>query len=71
MIEEVNWLLNLRAVGQYEFEPVFNCFMIMNLKDDSMHLFLDSSSYKSLKKDAKIKKYLNSVKTTVYDITNF
>jgi hypothetical protein len=24
MIEEVNWLLNLRATGQHEFEPLFN-----------------------------------------------
>jgi hypothetical protein len=24
MIEEVNWLLNLRALGLHEFEPLFN-----------------------------------------------
>ncbi len=27
-IEEVNWLLNIRAIGKHEYDPLFNGFIL-------------------------------------------
>ena len=46
MIEEVSWLLNLKATGQHEFDPLFNASLLLIATDDKTYklkLFVDDS----------------------------
>ena len=42
MLEEISWLLNVKAIGQHEFDPLFNSALLIikaNQKTE-LHLFI-------------------------------
>ena len=43
MPEEVSWLLNLKATGQHEFDPLFNSSLLLfrNASGYKIELFID------------------------------
>ena len=47
MLEEVSYLLNLKATGQHEFDPLFNSSLLLVSEDDSykLKLFIDDGLY--------------------------
>lgn len=38
MLEEVAWILNIRATGQHEFDPLFNSFLILRKQGNILFL---------------------------------
>ena len=41
MLEEISWLLNVKATGQHEFDPLFNsALLIMNKQEPHLYLFI-------------------------------
>ena len=40
MLEEIAWLLNLRARGQHDFDPMFNASLLLG-RDGKIVLFLE------------------------------
>ena len=48
MLEEVSWLLNLKATGQHEFDPLFNSsLLLINSGDNNydLRLFIDDNIF--------------------------
>ena len=47
MLEEISYLLNLKATGQHEFDPLFNSSLLLISTGDSykLKLFIDDSIF--------------------------
>ena len=48
MLEEVSWLLSLKATGQHEFDPLINSSLLFVSTGDNTYqlkLFIDDSLY--------------------------
>ena len=48
MLEEVSWLLNLKATGQHEFDPLFNSSLLLIDSGDNnydLRLFIDDNLF--------------------------
>ena len=47
MLEEISWLLNMKATGQHEFDPLFNsALLLVKSKDGNvpkLHMFLEEN----------------------------
>jgi hypothetical protein len=59
-IEEVNWLLNLRAIGKHEYDPLFNAFILAtrvrsNKPVYGIHVYVEDQESSNLIKDKVIK----------------
>lgn len=49
-VEEVNWLLNTRAIGSNDYEPLLNAYALVTRgpgEKFSIHVFVDSEDVKS------------------------
>ena len=44
MLEEISWLLNVKATGQHEFDPLFNSALLIIAKEEpKLHLFVQDN----------------------------
>ena len=59
MLEEISWVLNVKAVGQHEFDPLFNSALLIvagEEKDDTkLMLFLEDDKVGAAKQTWKMK----------------
>ena len=58
MLEEISWLLNVKATGQHEFDPMFNsALLIVSVEEPELFLFIQDDQL------AKAQTFFGTLKT--------